>query len=94
MRAVDRTLALFKASVSEALPEARLTVSRSRNSAGHSRYVFIDIPTRRCWLKVRISDHAVGMRRARSGECDLFLSAGARPSSWAVWLSEQVKLYG
>jgi hypothetical protein len=39
---------------------------------------------------VRISDHAVGMRRATSGDCDKFITAGAKPASWAVWLSEIV----
>lgn len=90
MRAVDRTVQLFKQSVEEALPGVRMSVSRSRNAAGHSRYVFIYFGHRGP-LKVRISDHAVGMRRALSGECDLFISAGAKPASWAVWLSEIVR---
>ena len=89
MRAVDRTLRLFKASVAEALPGVRVSVSRSRNRAGHSRYVYLHI--RLEVLKVRISDHAVGMRRALSGECDLFIAAGAGPASWAVWLGELVR---
>lgn len=92
MRAVDRTLRQFKASIADALPDVRFSISRSRNCAGHSRYVYIHLPRR--VVKVRISDHAVGMRRALSGECDLFIAAGAAPSSWAVWLGEIVKLNG
>lgn len=89
MRAVDRTLDLFKRSIKEALPDAHISVSRSRNAARHSRYVYIH-GRRRVW-KVRISDHAVGMRRALSGECDLFVAAGARSASWAVWLGALVR---
>jgi hypothetical protein len=89
MLAVDRTCRLFRQSVGEALPGLRTSVTRSRNAAGRSRYVFIHAP-RRCY-KVRISDHPVGMRRALSGECDLFVAAGAAPASWAVWLSQLVR---
>lgn len=88
MRAVDRTLRQFRASLAEALPDVRTQVSRSTNRAGHSRYVYIHLTD---WTaKVRISDHGVGMRRALSGECSLFIAAGAKPSSWAVWLGELV----
>lgn len=88
MSAVDRTLKLFKASIAEALPDHRFQVSRSRNAAGDSRYIYIYLTG---WTaKVRISDHAVGMRRALSGECDLFIPAGAKPANWAVWLGQIV----
>jgi hypothetical protein len=89
VRAVDRTVRLFKASVCNAMPGVRISVSRSCNAAGRSHYVYIYLP--REVLKVRISDHAVGMRRALSGECDLFIAAGASPASWAVWLGETVR---
>lgn len=89
MRAVDRTCGVFVESVREALPQARLSVVRSSNAAGHSRYVYIN--TGHFSTKVRISDHPVGMRRAMSGECSLWLTASAKPASWAVWLSRMVR---
>lgn len=88
MRAVDRTTQLFVASLREALPGVRSSVSRSRNRAGRSNYVYIH--THRCTYKIRISDHAIGMRRALSGREDLYISAGAKPASWAVWLGDFV----
>jgi hypothetical protein len=42
-------------------------------------------------FKVRISDHAIGMRRAMRGEEDLYIFAGSKPASWAVWLGELVR---
>lgn len=89
MRAVDRTLSLFVKSIAEALPAASIQVVRSANAWGHSRYVYIRSCDR--VSKVRISDHAVGMRRALSGECQLYITAGAKPASWAVWLGELVR---
>ena len=91
MRAIDRTCQLFVRSVAEALPETRINIVRSRNSHGQSRYVYIHLAGRIRPVKVRISDHPVGMRRAMSGDCQLFLSAGATPASWAVWLAELAK---
>ncbi|TIX61231.1 MAG: hypothetical protein E5V25_24530 [Mesorhizobium sp.] len=89
MRAVDRTTQLFLASVKDALPALRTQVSKSSNFAGRSNYVFIF--TSRCTYKVRISDHAIGMRRAMRGEEDLYIFAGSKPASWAVWLGELVR---
>lgn len=89
MRAVDRTTAQFVASVKDALPGLRMQVSKSRNAAGRSNYVFIYAS--RTSYKVRISDHAIGMRRAMRGEEDLYIFAGSKPASWAVWLGELVR---
>jgi hypothetical protein len=88
MRAVDRTTRLFLASIREALPAATYSVSRSRNTAGRSNYVYI-YGRQRSW-KVRISDHPIGMRRALAGYEDLYVAAGALPASWAVWIGELV----
>jgi hypothetical protein len=88
LRAVDRTTRLFTASLQEALPDVRSQISRSINAAGRSNYVHIY--TRPQSYKVRISDHAIGMRRALSGQEDLYISAGASPASWAVWLGDLV----
>lgn len=89
MLAVERTTRLFIASLADALPGTRYQVSRSRNAFGRSNYVYI-YPTRGV-IKVRISDHAIGMRRALSGSEDLYISAGARPDAWAVWLGDLVR---
>ncbi|MCZ8545063.1 hypothetical protein OOJ09_12790 [Mesorhizobium qingshengii] len=64
-------------------------MSKSHNAAGRSTYVFIF--TSRRSFKVRISDHAIGMRRAMRGEEDLYIFAGSKPASWAVWLGELVR---
>jgi hypothetical protein len=86
MRAVERTTRAFVASVTAALPGVHIWVDRSVSRAGRSNYVFIDMPDRR--EKVRISDHAVGMRRAMWGEETLLLHAGATIDHWSVWLSQ------
>ncbi|RUY12035.1 hypothetical protein EOA25_04415 [Mesorhizobium sp. M2A.F.Ca.ET.040.01.1.1] len=91
MLAVERTTRLFIKSLQEALPAVRLQVSRSHNIAGRSNYVFIFMPHRS--FKVRISDHAIGMRRALRGEEDLYIVAGRLPSSWAVWLGDLAAIY-
>lgn len=88
MRAVDRTTKLFKASVEDALPGVTLRVQKSKNAAGYSNYVFIPLGNHVYAIKVRISDHPIGMRRALSGQEDLYIVAGARPDSWSVWLGE------
>lgn len=88
MRAVDRTTKLFLASLDAALPGVHRQVSRSSTRAGRSNYVFIHVPLR-CY-KIRISDHSIGMRRALSGAEDLYIFAGAKPASWAVWLGDLV----
>jgi hypothetical protein len=90
MHSVDRTAKLFIESVETALPEARIQNDRYRSDWGYSRYVFVNCG--KWWFKIRISDHAVGMRRATSGECDLFLSGGDGPARWAVWLSKTVAM--
>lgn len=86
MRAVDRTTKLFVASVREALPDVRVRVDRSVTRAGRSNYVYIDNRT-----KVRISDHPIGMTRARFGNEALYVPAGATPDRWAVWLGAFVR---
>ena len=91
MRAVDRTTKLFKASVEDALPGISLRVQKSKNAAGYSNYVFIPRGNHIYAIKVRISDHPISMRRATSGQEDLYIFAGAKPNSWAVWLSKLSK---
>jgi hypothetical protein len=86
MRAIDRTTALFVRSVKEALPDVDVRVQKSRAKHGASNYVYIDLKPRP--LKVRISDHPVGMQRAQYGGEALFLHHLAKPASWAVWVSE------
>lgn len=88
MRAVDRTTKLFLASVKEAMPTVQTRVQKSTNSAGRSNYVFIARDRHLYAVKVRISDHAIGMRRAMRGDEDLYIFAGAKPASWAVWLGK------
>lgn len=88
MRAVDRTTELFKASVKDALPGIELRVQKSKNAAGRSNYVFIPRGNHVYAIKVRISDHPIGMRRAMTGQEDLYIFAGARPESWSTWIGE------
>jgi hypothetical protein len=91
MRAIDKTTKLFVASVKEAVPEARVRVQRSVTKHGRSSYVYIQTADA-CWpIKVRISDHAVGMRRALYGGEDMFMHHLAKPASWAVWVSNLPK---
>lgn len=91
MRAIDKTTKLFVESVREALPDYRVSVSKSETSWGRSSYVHIRNADQTAYWSARISDHAVGMRRATSGQHDIFISAGASPASWAVWLGTLVK---
>jgi hypothetical protein len=81
VRAIDRTTDLFVASVKEAIPGVKLNVQKSTNGHGRSNYVYIHSG----WpqIKVRISDHPVGMRRAMRGTEDLFVHHLAKP-----WLGE------
>jgi hypothetical protein len=88
MRAVDRTTRLFVDSVKDALPDVKLSVHKSKNTHGRSNYVFIAHDRHLMAIKVRISDHPIGMRRALYGGEDLYIFAGARPDSWAVWIGE------
>lgn len=88
MRAVDRTTKMFVKSVRVAMPGVDLQTVKSVRPWGRSTYVYIS--SKDYQRKVRISDHPVGMRRALSGECDLFITAGADPASWTIWLAELV----
>ncbi len=92
MLAIDRTTFLFVCSVRDAIPGAHIYVQRSNLPHGRSRYVFITLEPRTRPLKVRISDHGVGMRRAMSGEEHLYLSHLAKPRAWSVWLSNLAKI--
>lgn len=87
MRSIDKTTQRFVASVKVALPKANVRVHRSVAKQGRSNYVYIHTDAAR-FLKVRISDHPVGMRRALYGGEDLFVHYLARPDSWAVWVSQ------
>jgi hypothetical protein len=89
MLAIEKTTRAFVASVREALPNRLVTVSRSKNKVGRSNYVYIDRPRGKgTSIKVRISDHAVGMRRALWGNEALFIHAGATIDHWSVWLGK------
>lgn len=88
MRAVDRTTKLFVASVRDALPDVRLQVARSKNAAGRSNYVYLYCAG---IIKVRISDHSIGLNRAKFGHDDLLIQAGTTPDRWAVWLGRLVR---
>ena len=92
MLAIERTTRQFVAALRETLPDIHISVERSRTSHGRSNYVHIRDQAQRRYWKVRISDHAVGMRRALSGREDLYITAGTRPPSWAVWLGEFKRL--
>lgn len=89
MLAIERTTNQFVASVKEAMPEARIQIERSRAAHGKSNYVYIYFEHRGGTrvLKIRISDHPVGMRRALYGHEDLYIHHQAKPASWAVWVS-------
>jgi hypothetical protein len=88
MRAIDKTTTLFVASVKEAVPDAYVHVQKSFAKHGRSNYVYIELKSRLRPLKVRISDHPVGMNRALHGGENLFVHHLAKPSSWAIWVSE------
>ncbi|MCJ7993227.1 hypothetical protein J5N58_01270 [Rhizobium cremeum] len=87
MKAIDRTTKQFVASLRAEIPDLRISVERSKNAYGQSNYVHIRTKDHRYW-KVRISDHPVGMRRAKSGREDLYIWAGSWPPTWAVWLGQ------
>lgn len=91
MMTIDRTCKVFAASVRQALPGVRLSISISENKHGQSRYIFIHL--NRVSLKVRISDHPIDMNRMRSGECDLHLAHNAKPRMWSVWLSKVARTW-
>lgn len=92
MRAIDRTTAMFVTSIKEAAPSARVRVQRSFAKHGRSNYIYIEGVQRLRPLKVRISDHPVGMWRALHGGEDLFVHHLAKPSSWAVWVSKLARV--
>lgn len=93
MRAIDRTTAKFVEACKVALPGVPVRIQRSLTAHGRSNYVYIDVPRRVLALKVRISDHPVGMRRALSGAEQLYLHHLATPDHWSVWLSEMRRLF-
>lgn len=88
MRAIDRTTKLFVEAVRLATPCASVSIDRSVTKFGRSTYVHIRSTDGNLYRKVRISDHPVGMRRATSGQEDLYLHARAKPHNWSVWLGE------
>lgn len=86
MRAVDRTTLRFMACLEDAIPGVRLTLSKSKNGAGRSNYVYIANGRHQFAIKVRISDHPVGRMRALYGREDFHIAAGEGPGKWAVWI--------
>ncbi len=88
MRAIDRTTDQFLKALKEAVPNAHVYVQKSVRPHGRSNYVYIGRSQSFHPWKVRISDHAVGMRRALSRSEDLYLHARTRPYQYAVWLGE------
>lgn len=91
MRAVDRTTKLFIESLQKTGAPLKISLDKSRTSHGRSNYVFIRHADR--FWKVRISDHPIGMNRALSGREDLYITAGSRPATWAVWIGELLKQF-
>ena len=91
MRSVDKTAERFIESVKQALPGVSVTCDRYKSEWGYSKYIFIQTKPHR--TKVRISDHPIGMRRAREDDCQLYMMGGAKPDSWAVWLSDLARKY-
>ena len=93
-KAVKHTAYLFVKSVEHALPSAKVSVVTSDRPWGYSRYIYLRLPNLMRPIKVRVSDHEIGMRRAISGECDLYIRGGAKPDSWSVWIGDMVRMYG
>lgn len=91
MRAVERTTQLFVRSLEQTGVIFKISIEKSRSAYGQSNYVFIRHANAPRFWKVRISDHPVGMRRALAGTEQLHIPAGAKPSSWAVWIGEIVR---
>jgi hypothetical protein len=91
MLAVERTTKLFVKSVEQTGIPFKIYIEKSRTTYGRSNYVFIRHANSPRHWKVRISDHPIGMRRANAKLEHLHIAAGAKPSSWAVWLSEMVR---
>lgn len=89
---VNRTTYQLERSINDVVEEASINIVKSRTSYGASNYLYFTIG--RVRMKVRISDHPIGMRRATSGDCDLYVTAGAKPSSWACWLSQVITEHG
>lgn len=94
MKAIERTTKRFIASLKIELPDFGVHVERSRKPWGQSNYIYIRHPKGLREWKVRVSDHPIGMKRAKYGNEDLLLWAGAIPDNWCVWLSEFVKENG
>lgn len=88
---VVRTTELFVQSVMAATDELDITISKSRTRHGASNYVTLTGRNGRFSVSVRISDHPIGMRRARRHEHALLIMENSAPSSWAVWLSQMLK---
>jgi hypothetical protein len=88
VRAIERTTRQFVASLEAAIPGLHVSIERSVTPYGRSNYIHIRDQAQRRYWKVRISDHPIGMRRALSGREDLYITAGTRPPSWAVWIGE------
>lgn len=91
MLAVERTTKLFVRSVEQTGVPFKIYIEKSRTAHGRSNYVFIRHANSQKHWKIRISDHPVGMRRATAGIEHLFIAAGAKPASWAVFLGEMVR---
>tara|TARA_R110002020_G_scaffold34066_35_gene103980 strand:- start:12316 stop:12618 length:303 start_codon:yes stop_codon:yes gene_type:complete len=91
MLAVERTTKLFVRSLEQAGVNFKISIEKSRTAFGQSNYVLIRHANALKFWKVRISDHPVGMRRALTGSENLHIPAGAKPSSWAVWMGMLVR---
>lgn len=91
MLAVERTTRLFVRSLEQTGVAFKISIEKSRTVYGQSNYVFIRHANSPRFWKVRISDHPVSMGRALSGREHLHVPAGAKPSSWAVWIGDLVR---
>ena len=77
MLAVERTTKLFVRSLEQAGVNFKISIEKSRTAFGQSNYVLIRHANALKFWKVRISD--------------LHIPAGAKPSSWAVWMGMLVR---
>lgn len=91
MLAVERTTKLFVRSLDQTGIAFKISIEKSRTVYGQSNYVFIRHANSPLFWKVRISDHPVSMGRALSGREHLHIPAGAKASSWAVWIGGIVR---
>lgn len=74
------------------MPDVQLEIYHARNWWGCSSYVRIGY--RSIYTVARVSDHGVGAARYyRDTTTTLYLSEGARPGAWELWLADLAARY-